>query len=130
MSGAPAHVVLDTNAILLPFTDGTDLEGELQRLAGVSMVVVPTCVLMELDQISRRGDQVGRAAKMAKKYATRFKTEETRLTGDDGILEVARRLGAAVATNDRVLQAECVRSGLQVIVSREIGRLSWRRSGS
>ncbi len=123
-------VVLDTNALLLPFTDGTDLESELGRLVGDWEGIVPACVLMELEQISRRKDMAGRAAKMARKYATRFRAEATRLTGDDGILEVARRLPAAVATNDKKLQAECVKSGLRVIVSREIGRLAWHKAGS
>jgi rRNA-processing protein FCF1 len=35
---------------------------------------------------------------------------------------VARKAKAVVVTNDRTLQAECQKSGLTVVVSREHGR--------
>jgi len=129
-TGKLPAVVLDTNGILLQFTEGTDLEGELTGLLGAHTLHVPTSVVGELKRLAEGHGETGRAAKMALTYAKRAKSEPTGLMGDDGILEVARRLGASVLTNDRKLQAECVRSGLQVIVGREKGRLAWRGSAS
>jgi rRNA-processing protein FCF1 len=124
------YVVLDTNALLLPFTEGTRIEEGIEALFDDATLVVPSCVLMELQQIARGNTNAARHARAAHKLAVRFKEEPTRLTGDDGILEVARRLGAVVVTNDRVLQSECTKSGLRVVVAREHGRLALMRSGS
>jgi hypothetical protein len=129
-TGRLPAIVLDTNGILLPFTEGTDLEGELTGLVGAHTLHVPTSVVGELKRLAEGKGETGRAAKMALRYAERCKSEPTGLMGDDGILEVARRLGAAVLTNDRKLQSECVRSGLRVVVGREKGRLAWRGSAS
>ena len=129
-TGRLPAIVLDTNGILLPFTESTDLESELTGLVGAHTLHVPTSVIGELKRLAEGHGETGRAAKMALTYAKRAKSEPTGLMGDDGILEVARRLGAAVLTNDRKLQSECVKSGLQVIVGREKGRLAWRGSAS
>ena len=124
-------VVLDTNALLLPFTEGTDLEHQLDEMLGANHWLIPQSVLFELDQISRQGNgKVPRAARMARKLAARGKAVPTRQTGDDGFLEVARGHRAVVVTNDRILQSEAEKSGLRVIVAREHGRLAWRKSGS
>lgn len=129
-TGRLPAVVLDTNGILLPFTEGTDLEGELTGLVGAHTLHVPTSVVGELKRLAQGHGATGRAAKLALRFAERCVSEPTGLMGDDGILEVSRRLGAAVLTNDRRLQGECVRSGLNVIVSREKNRLAWRGAAS
>lgn len=126
----PRAVILDTNAILLPFTEGTRVEELLEELVGVHTVHVPTSVVNELNHLSQNGGELGRAAKMALKLAHRYIAEPTGRMGDDGILEVARRLKGVVVSNDRKLQAECQKSGLQVLVSRERGRLALLKSGS
>lgn len=126
----PVAVVLDTNAILLPFTQGTRLEELLDEFLGTHTMHVPTSVISELKNLMKNQGELGRAAKMALKLSERCKPEPTGRMGDDGILEVARRLGALVVTNDRKLQAECQKSGLQVIVAREKGRLAFLKSGS
>lgn len=125
------RVLFDTNAILLPFSAGTDLEGELERLFGATEWIVPAPVAAELRGLAANHGAVGRQAKGAIKLLARCRVEETTLPGDDGLLDVARRLGAAVLTNDKKLQAEAARSGLTVIVAREEGRrLALRASGS
>ncbi|HLF16891.1 MAG TPA: hypothetical protein VI796_05620 [Candidatus Thermoplasmatota archaeon] len=126
----PTVVVLDTNALLLPFTAGTDLEREIERLVGPARIVVPAAMVQEIDSLTTHGGAEGRAAKAARKLMTRFDSEATPYGGDDGLLDVARRLKAVVVTNDRKLQEECSRSGLQVLHSRETGRLAFRKSGS
>lgn len=116
-------VVFDTNALLLPFAHGTPIEDDLLTLLGATEWFVPSSVLVELKTLAHKGEGATmRHAKMALKYAERCKVVETKLAGDDGLLEVARARKAAVVTNDRTLQEECIRSGLTVIVSREHGR--------
>lgn len=116
-------VVFDTNALLLPFAHGTQVEDELFNLLGATEWFVPSSVIIELKSLAHKGEgATGRHAKMAVKYAERCTVLPTKLAGDDGLLEVARAKKAAVVTNDRKLQEECTRSGLTVIVSREHGR--------
>ncbi|MCA1818703.1 MAG: PIN domain-containing protein [Thermoplasmatota archaeon] len=123
-------VVLDTNALLLPFTEGTRIEDGLEALFDEVEMVVPACVKSELEQISRGKSNVARHAKAALKLCANFRAEATKYTGDDGILELARRLRATILTNDRILQSEAAKSGLQVVVAREHGRLALMKSGS
>lgn len=123
-------IVLDTNILLLPFTHGTNLEGGFEELFGVVELVIPTSVISELQKLSENGGKTGQAAKAALKLADKFHIEKTGRMGDDGILEVARRIQASVATNDRVLQQEARKSGLLVLHARENGRLQRFGSGS
>lgn len=119
----PTPVLLDTNALLLPFAHGTRLEEELAELFGPVELLIPSTVLVELGTLAYKGQgATARHAKMAVKFAQRCRVLATRLPGDDGLLEVARSTGAVVVTNDRTLQAECQKSGLRVVVSREHGR--------
>ena len=121
-TGAKA-VVFDTNALLLPFANGTKLEDELENLLGATQWLVPSSVVVELKTLAHKGEGATmRHAKMAVKYLERCEVVPTKLAGDDGLLEVARARKAVVVTNDRTLQEECVRSGLTVIVARENGR--------
>jgi uncharacterized protein len=123
-------VVVDTNALLLPFTEGTDVMGELERLVGRVELVVPSSILGELRRLAENRGEAGNAARSALRLAQRFRQEPTGLAGDDGLLDVARRLKAVVLTNDRKVQQEAATSGLQVVVAREKGRLAMRGSGS
>lgn len=121
MSGA-VPVVLDTNALLLPFTDGTDLH-EAEALLGAVRFVVPLPVVTELETLAAGGDATARAAQGALRLLARFDTEPSTRPGDDAVLDVAVRLGAAVLSNDRRLQSEARRRGLVVLASRGRGRL-------
>ncbi|HUR24517.1 MAG TPA: PIN domain-containing protein [Candidatus Thermoplasmatota archaeon] len=119
----PTPVVFDTNALILPFAHGTRVEEDLAHLFGSVRLLVPSTVLVELGTLAYKGKgAVARHAKMALKFAERCEVLQTKLPGDDGLLEVARKAKAVVVTNDRTLQAECQKSGLTVVVSREHGR--------
>lgn len=118
------YAVLDTNALLLPFTDGTDVERELERLLGAVRMVVPSSIVQEVNGLAGSGNgQAARAAKAAIRFLDRCRVEPTGLPGDDGVLEVARRLQAVVVSNDRKVRQEARRSGLTVVSSRGKGRL-------
>ncbi|MGB0651786.1 MAG: PIN domain-containing protein [Thermoplasmatota archaeon] len=130
MAFTAAVVVLDTNALLLPFTDGTDLHGELERLLGAPRWVVAAPSVTELATLAAGDGATARAAKAAQRLAASCAVEATELPGDDGVLDVAGRLGAAVVTNDRKLQGEAQRRGLAVVASRGKGRLFLKAPGA
>lgn len=90
-------IVLDANALMMPFQFKVNLDMELTRLFGDLPIVVPRSVLGEL---SNSRDPAGKGAlALARKY----EIVETSLRGDDAVLDVAKRMSAAVVTNDRGL---------------------------
>lgn len=115
-------LVLDTNALLLPFTEGTDLQTEMEQ-HGAFTFVVPSSVTAELVQLARDGGKTGMAARSATRYVERCRIEKVTLPGDDGLLELARRLGAAVLTGDKRVQKEARKSELVVYGPRAGGKL-------
>jgi uncharacterized protein len=117
------RVVFDTNALLLPVLDGTDLRAELERLVGATEWLVPQSVHAELERLATGRDATARAARTALALIRQVRIEATELPGDDGVLDVARRAHALVVSNDRRLVAECAKSGLQVASSRGKGKL-------
>lgn len=105
----PRAVVLDTNALLMPFQFNVNLDHELRRLFGDIPVLVPGAVLEELSRID---DKSARAAlALAKKYAV----AETEGRGDEAVLEAAESREAAVVTNDRVLISRLKERGIPVV---------------
>jgi rRNA-processing protein FCF1 len=91
-------VILDTNALLMPFQFGINLTSELDRLLGQCEVYVPSSVLKELKKL--------KPAKMAREgesMAARFEVFETDETGDQAIVAVAEELKCVVVTNDKEL---------------------------
>ncbi len=93
----PKAIVLDANALMMPFQFNVNLDRELRRLFGDLPIFVPSSVLGEL---ARSVDPEGRAAlALARKYPI----AETELRGDDAVIGVARSRSAAVVTNDREL---------------------------
>lgn len=116
-------VVVDTNALLLPFTDGTDIQDEVERLLGSARVVVPTAVGDELRKLAEGEGASARAAAAAQRLATRFEEVQAGLPGDDGVLQVARSFRAYVLSNDKGLQGRCREAGLKVLESRGKGKL-------
>jgi len=103
------RVVLDTNALLLPFEYGLNLDIELERILGTPEVYVPSCVAGELARLSK----TRREAKAALQLMENYHIVEVEALGDNGIIEAGENLGAYVLTNDREL----------------IGRLRKRRLG-
>ncbi len=111
---AKARVVLDANALMMPFQFRINLDAELLRLVGECEVYVPASVVRELRRLARER----RMAKAAAELAARYLTYETRRPGDAAVLEAAEALGAAVVTNDAVL--------LETLRRRRIPRITLR----
>lgn len=95
----PKAVVLDANAILMPFQFKVNLDNELKRLFGEIPVFVPSSVLGEL------ANSMDKNAKAGLALARKYHIVETELRGDDAVLDIAQRRDAAVVTNDKELIA-------------------------
>ncbi len=107
-------VILDTNALLMPFQFDLNLDSELERLFGDPDVYVPTCVTLELQGLGRKD-----ALQLSKKY--REVSVEKR--GDRGVLEAAERLNGAVVTNDKELKREARERRIPVVFLRSKSHL-------
>lgn len=114
-------LVVDTNALLLPFRDGTDIRGEIERLLGDVPWIVPSSVQDELTLLADGNGKDARAAKGALRLTADMQREPTALPGDDGVLDVAARVDGVVFTDDKRLLAETKRRGLRAIRSRGHG---------
>src|SRR5207244_6575346 len=66
----PRLVLLDANALLMPFQFQVHLDAELRRVVGDVEVAVPTPVLAELDLLADHDRNARAAARLAKNYRT------------------------------------------------------------
>ena len=112
------NVVLDTNALLMPFEFRINLDLELKRLLGSCQIHVPGCVIGELRRSRNKHAQV--AIALSRKYPI----AETNTQGDAGVIEVARRLQAFVVTNDVILRSKLRKLGLRTIYLRSGSHLT------
>ncbi len=119
-SGRPT-VLLDANALFLPFTQGIDLDREVGRWQPGARLLVPDAVRRELEELEARGT---RGAPLARGLAARFERCASPGRGDDALFAAAQRLGAAVVTADRALRDRLAEAGLVVLVPRDRGRLT------
>ena len=111
---APAampKVVLDANALMMPFQFGLNLSAEIERLLGECEVYVPSSVRSELKSLSSKD----RVAKAALELSERFAKVETKAKGDDSIVEAAIALDAAVVTSDAELLQKLKEKGIKRI---------------
>lgn len=98
-------VVLDTNALIMPFQFKINLDDELQRIIGNPEIYVPSSVIHELERMGRKD---------ALKLASRYDKVDVDRKGDEGVLEAAERLDAIVVTNDGELKDRARKKGIPV----------------
>ncbi len=117
-------MLLDTNALFLPFRAGLELVAEVERLLPGAELVVPETALSELDRLVTRGlPQAG----AVRRFATGFRTVPARGRGDTAVLHAAAELGAWVVTADRLLSERLRRAGVGVLAPRDRARLTLTR---
>ncbi len=109
------RVVVDSNALMMPFQYRINLDIELERLLGKFEIYVPSCVLGELKRISRRRQE----AKAALQLASKYPVVEVASLGDRGVMEAAKKLNGMVLTNDRALITALHREGIGVIYMKQ-----------
>ena len=106
-------VILDTNALLAQFQFRIDIKDELFRLLGAYEILIPSSVLDELDNVKDR------YARVARKFAERFRVITTDKKGDESILALAREMRTIVVTNDKALRKRLKTEGISVIYLRQ-----------
>jgi len=104
----PPAVVLDANALRMPFQFRVNLDAELLRLLGECDVVVPEAVIGEL----RRQAADDREAQAALRLAAKYRTVPGPGRGDESVVLLAQKLGAVVVTNDAGLLFQLRRLGI------------------
>lgn len=110
-------IILDTNALFIPFKFKLNLDSELERLFGVYEIVIPSCVLKELEKIAQKEQHGNLALNLAQKkpkpgWYIDFERKELKKRKtdkciyddnpiDDEILHIAKQLNGIVLTNDK-----------------------------
>jgi hypothetical protein len=120
MRGKGTDVLLDTNALFMPFQFGINIESELERLLGKCRIRVPDAVAGEVTGLRKRKHQKA-AERLCLKYSRAKCAPGTNV--DDMVLELARSTGAVVVTCDRRLQVRIIASGGRVVSLRQRNHL-------
>ncbi len=105
------NVVLDANALMMPFEYKMNLDLEIERVLGKAELFVPSCIIGELEKLSKKRWEAKAALQLARKY----KVIEVKQLGDRGVLEAAKKLNAYVVTNDRALLRILKSEGIRVL---------------
>ena len=105
------NVVLDTNALMMPFEHRINIDLELERLLGSPVVYVPSCVGGELERLAKKHWAAKAALQLKKKYKVVFVEK----LGDDGVIEAGKSLNAYVVTADRGLMYRLIKENIGVI---------------
>jgi rRNA-processing protein FCF1 len=92
-------VVLDTNALLMPFEIRINLDLALRDLLGDVRCVVPGPLIGELKRLDHK------FARAALELARRYEIIQTAVAGDDAVIEAALMTGGYILTNDKDLRA-------------------------
>lgn len=119
------NIVLDTNALLLPYQLGINIEKELSRLIGICRIMIPKSVIKEVEKLASQNGSVARAAKLGLNIIRRkeYQIIETPYEGDEGVMDVAIKMNAIILTNDKELKKKAKEMGLAVIYVRGENRL-------
>ena len=104
-------VVLDANALMMPFEYRINLDSELRKLVGDVEIYVPSCIIGEIKKLAAKRWEAKAALKLLKKY----KICKTDSMGDEGVVECGEKLKAIVVTNDKKLQKKLKEKGIKII---------------
>ncbi len=108
------NVILDTNALLMPFQFSLNLDEEIKRLVGSPNIYVPSSVMNELKGLNEKAP-----LQLSKKY----EKIEVNSSGDDGVLEAADELNAMIVTNDKELKNRALEQNIPVAYLRSKSHL-------
>ena len=110
-------VGLDTNALMMPVECDIRVFDELDRLFGVTELVIPDAVLAELETLAGGHSEEATAASVGKDLAGRCRVVETNVSyADDAIVELAKDgVFEYVVTNDAPLRDRLLSHGVHVV---------------
>lgn len=107
-------VIVDTNTLIYSIKNKIDLKEKILDATQANRILVPECVLRELQGLSKSNYY----AKAALLLADRFEKIESEGTGDECIIHCAEKIGGVVLTNDRELSSRIKEKGLRVLAIR------------
>ncbi len=113
-------VLLDANALLMPFQFRLNLEAELRRLLGDVDIAVPAPVLEEVRLLATHD----RDARAAERLAAKYPVVEGRGSADDALLELGLALHAVVVTSDQPLLDRLRKEGVPRVFLRSRSHLA------
>ena len=108
----PIDVILDTNALLMPFEIRMNIDLAVRDVLGEVRFIVPGPIIGELKHLKHK------YSKVALSLARRYDIIPTKATGDAAIIELAEATDAFVLTNDRELRNELRKRGIPLIYLR------------
>ncbi len=112
-------IIVDTNALFIPFQLKIRIEEELKRIFGKFEIIIPESVIRELYSLSKTNT----IARAALKYAMNFRIVKNEGYGDMAIINLALKTGYPVFTNDKKLKRILKAHGIKVIETRGMKRL-------
>jgi len=112
-------IIIDTNGLLMPFQFRINLDKELNRLFGFWEILVPECVVVELQGLSKDMLKAKAALKLARNYSNVSTTKK----GDEGVLEALVHENGILLSNDRELRKRALQLGYRVIYLRGYSHL-------
>ena len=101
LSSTVPFAVVDTNAFLMPFQFGINLDLEVLRVAGDCEIVLLEPVMRELDGLAIGGNKY---ARMAVKLVANYSLVRARGRGDGAIIDFCSHYNSFVVTNDSELR--------------------------
>lgn len=116
-----SKVLLDSNALIYALEQRSDIRELLSQIPEVTGILVPTCVLLELERMS--GDV--NYARGALDLAKGFPSIEGNGTADDCLLELASRNGFFILTNDRLLISRARLQGTGTLTFKQRRRIEF-----
>lgn len=116
-----ALVILDTNSLIYSLKQRANIRDLLSRFVEITGIVVPECVLHELESMS--GDVM--FASGALNLARTFRIIEGSGPADDCILDVASRQKCYILTNDRELIRRARKMGITTLSFRQSRRIDY-----
>ncbi|MDH7594230.1 MAG: nucleotide-binding protein [Methanomicrobiales archaeon] len=119
------EVLLDTNALIIPYQLGIDIYAALGELLGSYEPLVLEDTVAELRGIARRGGREGVAARMGLAMAERARVVSGTSgdSVDERIIHFAEERRCTVLTNDAALRRALKRRGINVISVRKLRKL-------
>lgn len=108
------NVVLDANALIMPFQFSVNLEDEIDRIVPKPDIFVPSSVIDELKGLKRKD---------ALMLSKRYKIVDVRKNRDAGVIEAAEKLDAVIVTNDKELKQKAREKGIPVAFLRSRSHL-------
>ena len=124
-------IILDSNALFMPFQFNLNLDSELSRLFGDYEIIIPRCIISELRGLATTKKFGSSALKLAltKKQPQWYLDFESELNSrldktselpeknrtDNLLIAIAKGIKAIVVTNDKLLLGQLYTEGVRTI---------------